>query len=274
MAPMAMPLGCCPQPPCASTQSPADPLGICPRPPHGSATSPAGSYLQQGGWQLAGPHHGCCSQDHCRRGCWCRLACPWLSWGPALAQGKTLSPLVPAGCLSPAPCWASSASRGSNRVSWEEGRSLPLPRPTEDGVAPWCAAPEGEDVGVISCHHGQGVSGGGELARPCHCPVQHHGLHQRLLGPATVVAVVNSATCRGTWLSPSPRSPRADPPPAPATLPAWSYSSSTKRKKPLGFLRRMRMAFSVISTMEGSVDVLRFSSYLMSLGSKRPGGGG
>lgn len=34
------------------------------------------------------------------------------------------------------------------------------------------------------------------------------------------------------------------------------------------------MAFSVISTMEGSVDVLRFSSYLMSLGSKRPGGGG
>lgn len=83
---------------------------------------------------------------------------------------------------------------------------------------------------------------------------------------------------QGMWLSPSPWSPSMatysqdlHPTSAPATLPAWSYSSSTKRKKPLGFLRRMRMAFSVISTMEGSVDVLRFSSYFMSLGSKRPG---
>lgn len=50
---------------------------------------------------------------------------------------------------------------------------------------------------VISCHHGQGVSRGGELACLCHCPVQHHRLHQRLLGPATVVAVVDSATCTG-----------------------------------------------------------------------------
>lgn len=41
VAPMAMPVGCCPQPPCASTQSPADSLGIHLQPPHGSATSPA-----------------------------------------------------------------------------------------------------------------------------------------------------------------------------------------------------------------------------------------
>lgn len=34
------------------------------------------------------------------------------------------------------------------------------------------------------------------------------------------------------------------------------------------------MAFSVISTMEGSVEALRFSSYFKSLGSKRPGEGG
>lgn len=111
---VGMPVGCCPQPSCASTQSPAESPGICPQPPHGSATSPADSYLQQGGWQLDGPRHGCCSQDHCHRGCWCRLACPWLSWGPALAQGKTLSPPVPAGYLSPAPCL------GKLSVPWKQ----------------------------------------------------------------------------------------------------------------------------------------------------------
>lgn len=52
-------------------------------------------------------------------------------------------------------------------------------------------------MGVISCHHRQGVRGGGELARPCHCPVQHDGLHQRLLGTTAVVAVVYPTTCTG-----------------------------------------------------------------------------
>lgn len=49
------------------------------------------------------------------------------------------------------------------------------------------------------------------------------------------------------------------------------YSSSTNRKYPLGFLLRICMAFSVISTMEGSRVLFRNTSNLMSFGSNRPG---
>ena len=73
----------------------------------------------------------------------------------------------------------------------------PSPRPTEDGGATQRVAPKGEDVGVISRHHSQGVGGGGELACPRHCPIQHDSLHQRLLGPAAVVAMVDPAACTG-----------------------------------------------------------------------------
>lgn len=52
------------------------------------------------------------------------------------------------------------------------------------------------------------------------------------------------------------------------------FSPSTSRKKPLGFFRRMRMAFSVISTMEGSTLGSLSTSKGRSPGSNRPGGVG
>lgn len=48
------------------------------------------------------------------------------------------------------------------------------------------------------------------------------------------------------------------------------YSSSTNRKYPLGFLLRIWIAFSVISTMEGSRVLFRNTSNFMSFGSNRP----
>ena len=142
--------------------------------------------------------------------------------------------------------WPAQPLVGTQGEGGDGDARRPSPRPTEDGGTAQSVATEGEDVGVIGCHHGQGVGGGGELACPRHCPVQHDGLHQRLLGPAAVVAVVDPATCRGNAaitfsLVPWGAHPPQDlhPTPAPATLPAWGYSSSTKRKKPLGFLRRM-----------------------------------
>lgn len=86
---------------------------------------------------------------------------------------------------------------GAKGVGGNRDARHPSLRPTEDGGATQCVATKGEDMGVIGRHHSQGVRGGSELACPCHCLVQHDGLHQRLLGPAAVVAVINPATCTG-----------------------------------------------------------------------------
>lgn len=50
----------------------------------------------------------------------------------------------------------------------------------------------------------------------------------------------------------------------------YHFLPSTSKKKPLGFFIRIRRATSTISESEGSVRLLRFNSYCMSPGSKRP----
>lgn len=65
---------------------------------------------------------------------------------------------------------------------------------TEDGIPPGCVPAEGEDVGVVSRDHGEGVRLSGQLCGAMDGLIEHHGFRQSQFGDAVVVAMIDSAS--------------------------------------------------------------------------------
>lgn len=67
---------------------------------------------------------------------------------------------------------------------------------TKDGVPPRRVPAEGEDVGVVSCDHGEGVRLSGQLRCSLDGSVEHHRFRQCKLCYAVMVAVIDSPSCK------------------------------------------------------------------------------